>query len=1141
MNQCIPDFDTPYSHANRNYQIVTFPSGLTCLLINDPSSHLFSAAMAVQGGHSMDPIDIPGLAHLCEHLVVGSENSRLHSEVTNAGGTIIAYTSSRQTCFGFEISTFADLKDKTLDFFATESSLDMFRNYFTLKKFNLSVVTREMLSVHDEHIGNTTQVNKILWQGLKILASDSHPFSRFTTGSMQTFTKPALRTLKSKVKEFYHDTYIPKNMSLILKGPQSSNHLRKLAISYFGLLENPVTSPYKFSVFQNPNPTLNNAQQAYCTSPDVFQDIDCNILWINADFEPRIRLCFPMRFGEYTVPEPVQRQLCNLIGCESQDSWCYFLKSTMQYLLNVVVSVEELSCSLSVLICDLEMTKRGMRNTLNVVGLLFFFIEERLLKLSEESLCQLLDSFGRVEENMFLQSMPLVSSLDEVCDYASRINAFDGSKKDFIRGYKKWSPGEISCREVVLALQKVFIRSKVKIEVLYRSFSNLELFQQVKVENSQRKCEYYGFEYTTFNYNFELTIFWTMSFEAIKQSTPQLSMNTASPKKMTVGLVKHRGFLVQSSKPILKVKEEYLELWLQQILNEHQVYASVNIEFSHLLDSRSNLVGIEMLTAILGDSLKYKLYHLELLDCNWGIYPNINGRPSFQFTYKGGPGYLVSFLETAIADLRQLFVKADMLTYEDLRKARIMLRRLFVNYNESRGFEKMEVMTHQLLEGGFFPIEDRIEELEMTDLKSLARIGQELSVNFTYSSVLLSGNTAGLNALSLKAVFDCFKLSSDASAIHKCPTMSKVLPPGVQYIFNLKGTKDDPTSIVYYYIQMGSRQDNTLFTTCKLLQFILSTTTFKALRTERSLSYSIISGMKLFRNTFGLFICVPAVQKDCQMLLENIEEFLEELERELVSYDSDEWTSLKSRFLISLESVDEDDTLPSSLFASLQPLISSSGYSSAGKNFKEHWNSLNQVLNNTYNFESFSCEEFINKDVILGLSQVSLCKLFKNKMSMTSKHRSILVITKPVGDISTEIKISTLATMYASMLARCNLVFTVEELASCFKNCSDQEHFSDLKKNLKGLMLHPSQKFKFHKFNMYYRLSKILGAKSESARNCKRQSVVMRETFSEVKYFRQRCLTLSSKEPNNRKDEQVSIVSFEDVLDYYKNEVTPKT
>lgn len=1128
---------------SRNYRIVTFPSGLSCLLINDPSSHLFSAAVAVQGGHMLDPIDIPGLAHLCEHLVVGTENASLHSEVTNAGGSLMAFTSSDQTCFGFEISTYANLKGAKLECFAIESSLKKFSDYFTLKKFDLGLVSHEMLSVHDEHMGNTTQVTKTLWQGLKILASSSHPFSRFTTGSLQTLTNQTLKTLKSKVRDIYRQNYIPRNMSLVLKGPQTLNHLRKLAVTYFRPLENPGSPARKLSILSSlvPKTIIDKKFQMHSTDPDIFQDLESNILWIKADFEPRLRLCFPMRFGTYCVSEPVQRQFCNLLGCESPDSWCYFLKSRMQFLCDVVVSVEELACALSVLICDLKMTKKGMRNLLSVIGLLFFFIEERILKSPEESLCELLDNFGRVEDILFLRSTSLHSSLDEVSEIASRMNKADTINKDLIRGYSQWSPGESSCREVCLALRKVFLRSKVKVEILDRSFTNVTTFLPKIDLMCQQKCPYYGFDYMKFDYNFEPNITQFQSFESIKRYKPKLSIGSLSSQNPDGFPVKHRDFDISLNEPTLKVKENHLELWLHPIIGENQVLASINIRFPQISCDKAHLVCVEMFTSILGESLKYKLFHLDLFDCNWGVFPNVNGQPSFQFSYKGDQQYFVEFLNTALSDLKLLFIHANTLTYENLRRARVSLRQLFVNYNESQGFEKMEVMTHQLLEGGYVPIEERIEELEMIDVESLVQIGHRLYESFSYSTVLVSGRTEGTDILKLSAVFDSFKVPKDDTICTVDPPLSRVLPPGAQYIFNVKEIKNDPSSIVYYYIQMGSRQDNTLYTACKLLQFFISSNSFDGLRTQRSLGYSILSGMKLFQNTFGLFICVPAVQKDCHTLIAQIEDFLDDLEAELISYDCVEWESLKTRFLTSLDSVDEDSELPSSLFASLMPLVSSSGFTTFGSNFKNHWCSLNQILNGTRNFGGTLCEEPVNKNLILGLSHGSICKLFKNKLSTRSNHKSILVITKPAGAISVEVKISALASTYATMLARSGLIFTVEEVTSCLKKCSDKEKFSDLNKHLKSLLVRPSQQMKFHKFNMYHKLSEFLASKNENQRESKRSSAEPKEVFSEVKDIRQRCLISHYMKMDDKNDEQVSVFYLEDVLNYYHSDPSPST
>ena len=55
---------------DRSYAIYKTSSGLTCLLVSDPTTDKASAAMDVRVGHFSDPDSIPGLAHFLEHMYV---------------------------------------------------------------------------------------------------------------------------------------------------------------------------------------------------------------------------------------------------------------------------------------------------------------------------------------------------------------------------------------------------------------------------------------------------------------------------------------------------------------------------------------------------------------------------------------------------------------------------------------------------------------------------------------------------------------------------------------------------------------------------------------------------------------------------------------------------------------------------------------------------------------------------------------------------------------------------------------------------------------------------------------------------------------------------------------------------------------
>ena len=53
----------------RKYRGLLLKNGLKCLLISDPLTEESAASLDVNVGSMLDPINLPGLAHFCEHML----------------------------------------------------------------------------------------------------------------------------------------------------------------------------------------------------------------------------------------------------------------------------------------------------------------------------------------------------------------------------------------------------------------------------------------------------------------------------------------------------------------------------------------------------------------------------------------------------------------------------------------------------------------------------------------------------------------------------------------------------------------------------------------------------------------------------------------------------------------------------------------------------------------------------------------------------------------------------------------------------------------------------------------------------------------------------------------------------------------
>ncbi|KAL3795275.1 hypothetical protein HJC23_008360 [Cyclotella cryptica] len=250
--------------------------GITVLLVNDPQSKHFAASVSVHSGASSDPRVLPGLAHFCEHMCfLGSSAYPQENEykryLSQHGGKSNASTSMSHTTYQFDV----------LAEFA-EKALDIFTHFFIGPLFTKSGTGREVHAVDSENSKNLVNDGRRRWQVLKSLAHQDHHFSKFSTGNKLTLpvgvnmhsgesnsssldtqpsanssedipttntTHPLTQLLKemddtyderdmpefvrAALLAFHKRHYRPKNMTVVVVGPQSLDTLESWVVPRF--------------------------------------------------------------------------------------------------------------------------------------------------------------------------------------------------------------------------------------------------------------------------------------------------------------------------------------------------------------------------------------------------------------------------------------------------------------------------------------------------------------------------------------------------------------------------------------------------------------------------------------------------------------------------------------------------------------------------------------------------------------------------------------------------------------------------------------------------------------------------------------------------------------------------------------------
>ncbi|KAF1751249.1 hypothetical protein GCK72_017803 [Caenorhabditis remanei] len=214
----------------REYRGLELTNGLRVLLVSDPTTDKSAAALDVKVGHLMDPWELPGLAHFCEHMLFlgtakyPSENE--YSKFLSAhAGSSNAYTATDHTNYHF------DVKPEQLS-----GALDRFVQFFLSPQFTESATEREVCAVDSEHSNN---LNNDSWRFLQVDRSRSkpgHDYGKFGTGNKQTLLEDARKKgiePREALLQFHKKWYSSDIMSCCIIGKESLDVLE----SYLGTLE----------------------------------------------------------------------------------------------------------------------------------------------------------------------------------------------------------------------------------------------------------------------------------------------------------------------------------------------------------------------------------------------------------------------------------------------------------------------------------------------------------------------------------------------------------------------------------------------------------------------------------------------------------------------------------------------------------------------------------------------------------------------------------------------------------------------------------------------------------------------------------------------------------------------------------------
>lgn len=1052
------DFHVPNSHKNRSYQLVQLPNGLQALAINDSSSELFSAAMVVGSGSANDPDDALGLAHLCEHMLfLGTKSfpipNQLDQIVSSAGGFSNAYTTLSQTCYHFEVSSYAKMQDERA--FIIDSVLEIFSSFFKCPLMKEKYIKGEIKAVDEEHRGNMNDMDKILLHAIRLLSAPHHVFSRFGTGNRGTLSKLGTKKLQRYLRAYFQHFYTAPKMALVVKGPQSINHLVKLIVTHFSDVPGSPLEHTRLSnsSFVSDHDIYFSPQLHGYLSTSIF-DSNIKAIVLKNPNTSRVRLCYLLEeINALPYSRRTKSLLCNLIGDESKNSLCDYFKRKKQWATLILVFTQNTIFDDDVLIVEMDVTPSGLRQILQLVDTLHYFINYTIGGGASRDFEKVVQDFTKMEDKLFRERGVGTTFVDEICDYAERLEKGSLQHANVIRGFEEAvMSNEVDLNEIRKATLQCINEEKLKIVIAHKDFSpSLALAIESK-KNEAKVEQYFQFEYCE-----------VKADEHITFVNPDLSVNLELPhipdrlkehdlkrKDSVVGNI--RGIVAPINSPTLIHFENSLEIWRAHHNEEEKCFISLHIQFRKVENTVENQVGIELLAEILGEKLKTELYHHELVGSFWGIFPNINSVPSLLVSVSGTKAESMFLILRINYELRDPIQVKEGLRYQTFKRARVNLRERFEETLNASGLRKVNSAAYLLLEEGVIRPEDKVDALELLDSTFLQSLAQELFEECPYYQILFEGDITKEESQGLANDLSSLRSDHYLSEIlmQRCSQRSYILPEGKTVLFQMEGLDDDTANTVLYYLQLGDRCDLEIYTWGRLLEHILSYTALDELRTNRGIAYAVFTGMKFFRNTFGIHLAIPSGEYECEEIIEEIERFFGVLQRKMTGYTEEYFKEeVIKPFQETLHQSLNHIKTPSGLFISLQPL-QGSGDKPDSTAFLTHWSHMDQVINGTFRFGGSECEEPIDEEYLESITLKSFLHYYHMYISPDSSLRSCLIIANSAGIPLYETRKLQFATaIYAQLLAQ-DMDISQPQIMKLLERCDDQENFSDMPVLLKS-------------------------------------------------------------------------------------------
>ncbi|KAL0491918.1 insulysin [Acrasis kona] len=569
---------------DREYKLIRLDNDLEALIISDSKADKAAAALDVKVGHFSDPIEVPGLAHFCEHMLfLGTEKypqeGSYQDFIKQNGGSTNAYTDMENTNYFFDVipSQF-------------EEGLDRFSQFFISPLFSQDATARELRAVHSEHSKNVQEDSWRQFQFLKSSCNPEHPFHKFGTGNLSTLDPPPEQNIDVRTELLkFHSAYYSSNiMKLVVSSSQSIETLESWVRN-------------KFSAIQNKAVSMNRS------------DLDDVPLFTNEQLGKYYRIASVRDLRELTLvfPIPIAKDhyyykpdhyWSHLLGHESEGSIFSCLKNkgwvnslsagqTCKFQGNIIFSI----------VCS--MTQQGEVHYNEIISVIFDYLHEmRTLGVAK----WVHDECKDIAAVQF-RFLEKINPTDFCSSLSVNMQKYDS--EHIISGGRllfKYDEARI------FELLKYFVPSNMNI--IHANQSNASIAEHKEI--------WYETPYKVDPISSEFISEWNIP--GVKKCDLHLPQpNPFIPKDLQIRPPPSGN---DSTLSLIK-KEPYCNLWFKQdlVYNRPRVNLFHNIVIPGTYSSPHNIIMARLFALLISDSLTQYSYYGDLAGVSYDIQPSVTG------------------------------------------------------------------------------------------------------------------------------------------------------------------------------------------------------------------------------------------------------------------------------------------------------------------------------------------------------------------------------------------------------------------------------------------------------------------------------------------------------------------------------------